>query len=195
MSIVNDISGREFIYWPLSVKAIIWLVLFVFILFGGWFLMWLNTIESYNRSVQKENQLKVTLKEKLRASQGKQELIDQIAKINASFGELLKLLPTTASIDNLIYDLNQVGSSKGITLNTINGLGVVQAEYFVKIPASISFVTNFNELGRFVEDLSRLPRIVTLENFSISRASTEISNNKINVSVVANTYRSVEQKK
>lgn len=195
MSIVSEISGREFIYWPLPVKAMIWLALFVFILIGGYFLMWSTTIDSYNRSVEREEQLKVTLKEKLRVSQGKKELQEQIVKINESFGELLKLLPSTASIENLIYDLNQVGSSKGIVVKTIEGQPISQQEYFARIPAKITFTTNFVELGRFVEDISRLPRIVTLENFEISRVSSDVSNTQINVTVTANTYRSVEKKK
>lgn len=193
MALLNDLSGREFIHWPLAVKAMIWITLFLFILICGYFLMWSGTIDNYNRSVNREESLKVTLKQKLRVSQGKKELQVQIQKINESFGELLKLLPTNASIENLIYDINQVGSSKGIIVKTIEGMGIQQKEYFAKIPAKIAFRTNFNELGRFVEDLSKLPRIVTLENFQIKRATDETSNAQIDVIVNANTYRSIER--
>lgn len=195
MSVLNDISGREFIYWPLGVKAIIWLGVFLVILVAGWVFFWSSTVESYNRLVETEGQMKKTLEEKIRVSQGKKELQDQIPAINAQFGELLKLLPSNASIENLIFDLNQVGASKGIVVKSITGQGEVVAPYFVRIPVAVAFQANFVELGRFVEDLSRLPRIVTMENFNIRRVSTDPVSSRLEISATANTFRNIDQVK
>lgn len=194
MSIINDISGREFIYWPLSVKALIWLVVFSVMMLAGWFFFWSTTVDNYNRLVDSETEMKKMLEEKIKISQGKKELQDQIPKINQDFGELLKLLPSNASVENLIFDLNQVGASKGIVVRNISGLANEVSAYFVKVPVTVQFQSNFVELGRFVEDLSRLPRIVTMEGFSIQRVSTDPANSKLNISATAHTYRNIEQK-
>lgn len=192
MSILSDVSGREFIYWPLPIKALVWLAVFLVILVAGWFFFWSGTVENYNRLVDTEAQLKRTLEDKIKASRGKKELQDQIPTINAQFGELLKLLPTSASVDNLIFDLNQVGASKGIVVKSITGQGEQASAYFVKVPVTIGFQSNFSELGRFVEDLSRLPRIVTVENFNLKRLSTDPANPRLEVTATANTYRNIE---
>lgn len=195
MSILNDISGREFIYWPLGVKAIIWLAVFLVILLAGWIFFWSSTVDEYNRLVDTETQLKKTLEEKIRVSQGKKELEDQIPAINEQFGELLKLLPSNASVENLIFDLNQVGASKGIVVRSITGQGESKSAYFVKVPVAVAFQANFVELGRFVEDLSRLPRIVTMENFNLKRVSTDPVNSRLEVTATANTFRNIDTAK
>lgn len=195
MSTISDISGRQFIYWPLGVKAIIWFGIFLIIMVIGWLLFWSSTLAEYDRLVNTENELKRTLDEKIRVSRGKKELQDQIPAINAQFGELLKLLPTNASVDNLIFDLNQVGSSKGITIRSIGGQPESSAAYYVRVPVTIAFQSNYVSLGRFVEDLSRLPRIVTVENFTLKRVSQEPTESNLEVTALANTYRNIEQKK
>ena len=129
---------------------------------------------------------------KIKLSQGKAELKAQIPKINADFGDLLKLLPSDASVDDLIFDLNQVGASKNISIKTITGKGEERSQYFIRVPVAITFQASFVELGRFVEDLSRLPRLVTMGDFSLNRMSTEPTETRLNVSATAITYRNTQ---
>jgi type IV pilus assembly protein PilO len=66
--------------------------------------------------------------------------------------------------------------------------------YYSRVPVELKFVGSYHKIGMFFYYVGTLPRIVTIENFSITNAQQKKKDEfLLNTSCVATTYRYVER--
>ena len=113
---------------------------------------------------------------------------------------MLRQLPDKSQMDGLLTDINQAGLARGLEFELFKPGQETQAEFYAEMPISIKVLGSYHDLGAFATDISKLSRIVTLNNISItSTTSTNKDANKDTKSVgtssiltmeaVAKTYR------
>ena len=95
----------------------------------------------------------------------------QLTETQESFGALLKQLPSKSEMDALLTDINQAGLGRGLQFELFKpGVETVQGA-FAEQPITLKVSGNYDDIGKFASDIALLPRIVTLNDISITTAS------------------------
>ena len=113
----------------------------------------------------------------------------QLTETQESFGALLKQLPSKSEMDALLTDINQAGLGRGLLFDlfrpgpeTVNGS-------FTQQPITIKVTGNYDDIGKFSSDIAMLPRIVTLNDISITPAAGGV----LTLDATAKTFRYLDE--
>lgn len=172
--------------WPLPVKWFVIALTGVAILAaGGWFLIQ-PEIEALERHEKEEQTLKTDFLNKKALAVNLPAYKQQMQEMELTFGSLLRQLPDSAEVPDLLVDVTQAGLGRGLEFVLFKPLKERPAEFYAELPISIKVRGTYHELGNFVSDVAALPRIVTFGNIDVK---SETKTNKLVMSATAKTYR------
>ena len=180
--------------WPIAVKIIMWVLAFVAVLAGGYFLH-ITKLQQELANVQKqEGTLRTEYEDKFAQAVHLNAYRQQQMEMEESFQAILEQLPSDTEIPGLIEDITLVGHGNGLTFSQMALQNEVRHEFYVEKPINIVVSGGYHDLGSFVSDVADLSRIVTLHDFSISPASGKTKSSGepgslLTMVIVAKTYR------
>ncbi len=154
--------------WPLIPKVVVLLAIFVTILVAGWFFLWSDQLTELEGKVQEEDALKKQFLEKKKQAVNLDLYIQQLDEIDRSFGALLKQLPDKSEIESLLIEVNQAGLGRGVQFELFRPGQEQIMEFYAELPIAVRVSGGYHDFGAFAADIAKLPRIVTLNNISIS---------------------------
>lgn len=185
----NNIDFNNTGSLPLPVKAVLLIVAFVLILGAGYWFLWKPALEELDQAKAKETELRQVFLDKKKQAINLDLYKQQMVDIEKTFGTLLKQLPDKSQMDGLLTDINQAGLERGLEFELFKPGQEVQADFYAEMPISIKVVGAYHNLGLFASDVSRLSRIVTLNNLSITSGGKDVKDNLLVMEAVAKTYR------
>lgn len=180
---------------PLPVKAVLLIIAFVAIVAAGYWFLWKPALGELDQAKAKEAELRQIFLDKKRQAINLDAYKQQMIDIEKTFGALLKQLPDKSQMDGLLTDINQAGLERGLEFELFKPGQEVQADFYAEMPISIKVVGGYHNLGVFASDVSKLSRIVTLNDLSITTiTSKDTKNNAVKegelvMEAVAKTYR------
>ena len=178
---INNIGG-----WPAAFKAILLLLLFVVVLVAGYFLV-LTDKQGVLESAQKqEAALRSEYESKAFQAANLPQYRQQKEEMEASFGTMLRQLPSDTEVPGLIEDITLQALDNGLTIESIDLQPERKAEFYVELPITIVVTGEYHNIGAFVSGVANLSRIVTLHDFNIK--PIKVGTN-LRMSIVAKTYR------
>jgi type IV pilus assembly protein PilO len=159
----NDV-GR----WPVSVKVIAVAAICVAVLGAG---LWLDTrtqMETLDSTRLKEQSLRKEFLEKQDKAANLDAYKAQMEEMKRSFGAMLRQLPSKTEVAELLVDISQTGLQTGLEFELFKPESERPADFYAELPIKIKVAGRYHEFGQFVSAVAALPRIVTLQDFSIS---------------------------
>lgn len=182
----NDLQDVDTIgTWPVSVKALIVLLIFVACMAGGYFLHFQILQTDLRVLAGEEGNLRIEYEQKAQFAANLEEYQAQTEEMEQSFAELLRQLPSQTEVPGLIDDVEGTGRGSGLDFSTWDMPDEEIAEFYIEIPVNIEVIGDYHDFGTFVSGVASLDRIVTLHDFSIrSRADSLLE-----MSIAAKTYR------
>lgn len=193
----NNIDFKNAGSLPAPVKAVLLAALFLLVFLLGYYFLWSPALETLDNTKAKELELRLVFIDKktqaINLAGYKQQMID----IEKTFGALLKQLPDKSQMDGLLTDINQAGLSRDLEFELFKPGQETQAEFYAEMPISIKVVGTYHNLGAFASDISKLSRIVTLNEIAVTTLNKELSkDSKANAAdavlvmeAMAKTYR------
>lgn len=185
---LKNLNPRNPGAWPWIAKILAFLVLFLSVVAAGAFLDWQEQWDSLQAIKNEEQTLKDTFLVKKKQAINLDLIKKQLTETQESFGALLKQLPSKSEMDALLTDINQAGLGRGLQFElfrpgaeTVNGA-------FAEQPITIKVTGNYDDLGKFSSDISMLPRIVTLNEISVSPSGAALS-----MDAIAKTFRYLDE--
>lgn len=170
--------------WPFKIAAL--LLIFLAILVGGYFILYQSQLSELETQEKKETELKTTFLEKKKLAVNLEAYQQQRAEIEQSFGALLKQLPTRSEMDALLIDINQAGLGRGLQFDLFKPAPAeTVTEFYAERPINLKVNGNYHDMGAFASDVSKLPRIVLLNDLNISQGRDGL----LSMDAVAKTYR------
>ena len=109
--------------------------------------------------------------------------------------QALTELPNEANIDDLIRSLSEIGTKSGLVIDTIEPQAEQRQSFYAAIPIVMSVTGSYNELGVFLDSLSKLARIVNVTNIHMGGARPLNDKLVVKASYVATTFRFVSETK
>lgn len=175
--------------WPLPIKLATFLAIFLVVVAAGALLDWQDQWNALTEIRDKENQLKDTFLAKKSEAVNLDLIKKQLIDTQQSFGALLKQLPSKSEMDALLTDINQAGLGRGLQVDLFRPGAETATGVFTEQPITIKVTGNYDDLGKFASDISQLPRIVTLNNISI----TPVQSGQLSMDTTAKTYRYLDE--
>ena len=93
-------------------------------------------------------------------------LLAQVEKIEDEFEEAAKMLPSSAEIPKLLTDISALGRNAGLDFVSFTPKGEVQRDFYNEVPVAISIQGPYHSIGGFLDQVSKLDRIVSVTNLS-----------------------------
>ena len=182
---LNKLDLKTLSDWPLPTKLGALGLLIVLIVGLGWWFDWRSGIAELDAAKQKEGDLRSALTAKKIQAINLDAYKKQLADINQAFGALLKQLPNKQEMDALITDVNQAGLGRGLQFELFKPEPETVAEFYAETPIKVKVTGGYHDIAAFVSDVSKLSRIVTLQDIAMEPAKDGV----LNMDATVKTYR------
>ncbi len=171
--------------WPLPVKIGGVAILGVAILIAGFWFFIQGEIDAYTDAKKKEDQLRETFLNKKAIAVNLPAYKQQMEDMRRTFGSLLRQLPNTTEVPDLLVDITQGGLGRGLEFVLFRPDKEQPRDFYAELPISLEVRGTYHDLALFISDVAALPRIVTFGDINIAVAK----GNMLNMSAKARTYR------
>ncbi len=182
---INDLDFENVGSWPMAVKSIIWLLVFIGVLVAGYFYDIVDLQKNLATAQVEESTLKSQFERKAFQASNLDAYRKQMEVMEESFGALISQLPSDTEVPGLLEDIDSKGRQSGLEILNINLQEERQEEFYVELPIEIVVRGSYHDLGSFVSGIAGLPRIVTLHDFEIIQNDQRT----LTMNIIARTYR------
>jgi type IV pilus assembly protein PilO len=185
----NNIDIKNAGSLPMPVKLVLLGVLAIVLIALGYWFLWSPEIDELDQAKAKEQELRQTFLTKkaqaVKVDAYKQQMID----IEKTFGALLKQLPDKSQMDGLLTDINQAGLGRGLEFDLFKPGQETVADFYAEMPIQIKIKGSYHDVGAFATDISKLSRIVTLNDLNIAPLNKDVKDSILTMEATAKTYR------
>ncbi len=155
--------------WHAAPKLLVLIAILVAIPVAGFFLHNNDQREELARLQTQESKLKDEYLGKKKQAINLDLHRQQLREIDTQFGALLKQLPNRSQMDALLVDINQAGLGRGLQFELFRPApNELTREFYAERPITVRVIGNYHDMGAFASDVGQLPRIVTLNDVSIT---------------------------
>ena len=182
---INKLDLKTLADWPLPSKLAALALLCVAMVAAGWWFDWRGGMEALDAAKQKETELRGVFTTKKNQAINLDAYKKQLADIEQAFGALLKQLPNKQEMDALITDVNQAGLGRGLQFDLFKPEAETVTEFYAETPIRVKITGSYHDAAAFVSDVSKLSRIVTLQDTAMEPGKDGV----LNMDAVVKTYR------
>jgi type IV pilus assembly protein PilO len=127
-----------------------------------------------------------------------QKFKDQVKKLNEELKTALTQLPNEKEIPEILKNISSLGKESHLEFTLFKPKPEEPHQFYAKVPIELVALGNYHNIGMFFDKVSKLPRIINVVDFNMTRAKdikgrTE-SEVLVKASCMINTYRFIEKK-
>lgn len=185
---INNIGG-----WPIAIKAVLVAIVCAGVLAAGYFLDIQDQQDQLEKVRNEENSLKQDFEKKQAKAASLDAYKQQMKEMQESFGAMIRQLPSKTEVEDLLVDISQTGLSSGIDFQLFKPQKEKHIEFYAEFPIELVMTGTYHQFGEFVSGVSALPRIVTLENITITGAAGKNKDGQLTMNATAKTYRYLDE--
>ena len=182
---LNNLDLKELAQAPTIVKGVVAAFIVLLIMGIGYYVDWSSALDSLNAAKQEEQDLRNTYTTKKRQAINYAAYKQRLADTEKALAALLRQLPNKSEMDSLLTDINQAGIGRGLEFDLFRPGTEVKSDFYATLPVTIKVVGGYHDLGNFVSDIAKLPRIVTIHDIDLEPNK----NGKLTMNATIKTYR------
>jgi type IV pilus assembly protein PilO len=171
--------------WPLAPRVAVLVALLIAAVAAVWWFDWQDQLGVLEQRQAEELKLRDEWKTKKHQAINLDEYRRQLAEIDRQFGALLRQLPNRTEMESLLSDINQAGLGRGLQFDLFKPGSDNVKDFYAEMPITVSITGSYHDLGAFASDISRMPRIVTLNDISLEAGKDA----PLKMNGTATTYR------
>jgi type IV pilus assembly protein PilO len=176
--------------WHTVPKVFVWLVIIVAVPVAGFLADTRSQIDELEELRGKEEKLKEEYLAKKKQAINLDLHRQQLREIDTQFGALLRQLPNRSQMDALLVDINQAGLGRGLQFDLFRPApSEITRDFYAERPIAVKVVGNYHDMGAFASDVGQLPRIVTLNDVTITAGK----DNQLTMDATARTFRYLDE--
>ena len=117
------------------------------------------------------------------------EFKEELRQVDLKLKDALKKLPERKEIPNLLDQINESVLDAGLQISLFRPSGQEQKEFYSEVPVQLSVSGGYHNFATFADVISKMERIVTLRNISLS--PNDVSG-ELNIACQAVTFRQAQ---
>lgn len=177
---------------PSSQKVLLFILTFMVLGGAFYFLKFqdqLAMVEQLERKVADQEKKLVTLK----AAAAKVQVLEkELAQSEEELSVLLTLLPDQKEIPGLLESVSRLGAKVGLENILFQPQPEVPKEFYAVIPIKLDLLGTFNDLGVFLDNISKLNRILKVDSITLTRQKDK-NTSLLQVGCTVVTYRFLDK--
>ena len=186
---LNNLDMKDLVSAPAPVRAVLMVLIFIGIVALGWYFVWSDALASWHHAQDEEQSLRESYTNKKRQVFHYDTYKRRLGEIEKSLASLLRQLPNRSEMDALLTDINQVGVGRGLEFELFRPGVETPSDFYATLPVQIRVNGSYPDIGGFVNDLAKLPRIVTLHDVTLS----PLKDGELNMVARVQTYRYLDE--
>ena len=122
----------------------------------------------------------------------------QVAQLNIELTSALTQLPNEKEIPEILKNISALGKESKLTFTLFRPKPEEPQQFYARVPIELVFVGNYHNAGIFFDKVSKLPRIINVVNFNMTRSQAvdKVKADEellVKTSCQVNTYRFIEK--
>ncbi len=190
---INEIDFNNMGSWPLVGKAIMLSIVFCAAIGLGFYFFIGDQRNDLVIIERKEIELKKDFEKKQSKAVNLNAYKRQMKTIKESFETLLQQLPKADQMAELLDEVSYAATGAGCEIVSLGFDAEKDAEFYSEKPIQVQVSGGYHQIADFVSRVSRLPRIVTLHDFSIKIGDGDVTSSPgekmLIMQITAKTYR------
>ena len=114
---------------------------------------------------------------------------DEVAEAQKRFAQTAIVLPKKKEIPNLLRNISDLGKGAGLDFLSFKPGSEIPKDFYAEIPVDISIRGPYHNMGYFLDQVSKLNRIVTVNNIKMASPKKEGGEMLLNSTCRLVTYR------
>lgn len=170
----SELEIREIGLWPLVLRIPVIIAIGVLTVVGMYFLMIKDLTQELETQHKLEDDKRAEFKTKFNLAANLDAYRKQMVDIEASYKQVSRELPSASQVPQLIDTISQEAQTNGLIAQSLKpGDEKNLSGFYKQLPISIVLSGNYNGIAGFVSGLAKIPRIVTLHDFTLKRADVK----------------------
>jgi type IV pilus assembly protein PilO len=180
----QDLQGRQPGQWPIAPRLLCAAGVMAAVIGLGYFFYWDGQFQEQEKGARQEATLRTEYRSKMAQAINLEALQAQKVQVDQYVERLEKQLPNKSEMADLLSDINQAGVGRGLQFDLFKPGQEVVRDYYAEQPIDIKVSGKYNDVGAFAADMANLPRIVTLNNMTLTAKEGVLQ-----LEAVAKTFR------
>lgn len=189
---LRSLDPKSIGIWPLPARIAALVLIYAVVMGAGYYFTITELRDQLSQLGDKENALKTEFESKAAQAANLDIYQKQLDDMQKSFGTMLRQLPGKTEIPNILQDISQTAQVNGLKQDLFKPDPEVAKDFYAEEPIELQLDGNYQQFGKFVSDVSALPRIVTLHNIEIKPSNGDTTGNSLTMTLTAKTYRYLE---
>lgn len=183
---------------PTSKKVLI-LVIFLLVIAGLYFYLFFIPLQDELKMKRSElDKLRKDLIVSKEIVRDLQKFKEQVEKLNVELKDALTQLPNEKEIPEILKNISTLGKESNLEFTLFRPKPEEPQQFYAKVPIELVMLGSYHQIGTFFDRVSKLPRIINVVDFNMTRAKdvkgkSELEN-LVKTSCMINTYRFIEKK-
>jgi type IV pilus assembly protein PilO len=144
------------------------------------------------------NKLLKELNESKAITKDLQSFREQIGKLNLELANALTQLPNEREIPEMLRNISTLGKESYLEFTLFKPKPEEPQQFYAKVPIELVILGSYHNTGIFFDKVSKLPRIINIVDFNMTRAKEAKGKGEndilVRTSCLVNTYRFIETK-
>ncbi|MDW7771264.1 MAG: type 4a pilus biogenesis protein PilO [Desulfobulbaceae bacterium] len=186
---INKFIDTKYVSLDKKVKAAVFIAACVVPVALFYFLYYSPNVEKINSLSSKKAALITEVSKAKNAEKDLIKIKEDIAKTEEIFKQTAIVLPKTKEIPTLLRNISDLGKGAGLDFITFKPGAEIPKDFYAEIPVDITIKGPYHNLGYFLDQVSKLERIVTVDNINMGGAKKEGGELLLNSKCRLTTYR------
>ena len=183
-------------------KKVLVLVVILGVLTGAYYYLFFKPQqEEFSRLEGELSTLKKQLDESMAIHRDLEKFKAQVAELNKELLVVRTQLPDEKEIPELLKNVSSLGKESNLEFLLFRPKPEEPQQFYAKVPVELTVVGNYHNMGIFFDKISKLPRIINVVDFNMTRApkdtrgKTDVGDETlVRTACLLNTYRFLEKK-
>ena len=144
------------------------------------------------------NKLVKELNETKAITRDYQKFKEQVAKLNQELTSALTQLPNEKEIPEILKTITNLGKDSNLEFALFRPKAEEPQQFYANVPIELTVSGNYHDTGMFFDKVGKLPRIINVVDFNMTRAKDVKGKGELDflvrTSCLVHTYRSIEKK-
>ncbi len=144
------------------------------------------------------NKLVKELNESKAITRDYQKFKEQVAKLNEELTKALTQLPNEKEIPEILKTITNLGKESNLEFTLFKPKAEEPQPFYANVPIELTVSGSYHNTGIFFDKVGKLPRIINVVDFNMTRAKEVKGKGEsevlVKTSCFVHTYRSIEKK-
>lgn len=181
----SELELREIGLWPLILRVLVIFTAGALTFAAIYFFLLSDQMQNLETQSKLEDDKRAEFKTKYNLAANLDAYRKQMVDIEASYKQVARELPSSSQVPQLVDTISQEAQINGLTADSIKpGEEKSLSGFYKQLPLNLVLSGTYNGIGGFVSDMSKIPRIVTLHDFSVKRSGGAATSSKQDQSII-----------